>query len=593
MIAYLRQIINLVEGTVSKVAWIMVAYVAMSILEVVSIGLAGPYIAFMVTGSIGQFRELTAFLPFTISDVNTENIMVVSGVFLVFLFAFKAVMIFWLNRVVIVYGQEQLVSIRSRLIAIYQSMSGTKLKSSNYSEYVNIISSVCPSFTNLLMAIVQLFGELVIALVLISMLIWTDVFAFFILFILLAACLLLTDRFVKNRMIEAGRKTNQSTAGILRSLCELFDGIRELKIYGKRNQFSKQVMDASKAYSEAQVDVQLFSILPKCVVEVVVIVFLILFLMVSAFSGVERDVLVVTMGVYGMVAIRLLPFARSFSATLIRLRSNAHSVELLTMAFERTTSVISGEITMEPSLTNPSRMSGANIDELELRNLSFRHSENSNLVLNDVNLVIKKGDRIGLVGESGGGKTTLVNILTGMLSATSGSVLLDGKDVTQKPAELWENISYLPQEIFIFDGSVKDNVTLRTPSNLVDEEEVVRALKRAKVYESVMVLPKQLDTNLGQDGNRLSGGQRQRIALARAFYFDRKLIILDEATSAVSERMEEEIVKEILSDEGDLTVICISHNPATIENFDRVFKLEQGRLITEREINRGGSQCNP
>jgi len=583
MIVYLRQIINFVEGTVSKIGWIMVAYVAMSILEAVSIGLAGPYIAFMVTGSIGQFRELSAFLPFTIPDANTENLMVISGVFLVFLFAFKATMIFWLNRVVIVYGQEQLVSIRSRLIAIYQSMSGTKLKSSNHSEYINIITSVCPSFTNLLMAIVQLFGELVIALVLISMLIWTDAFAFFILFILLSACLVLTDRFVKNRVIKAGRKTNQSSAGILRSLGELFDGIRELKIYGKRNQFSKQVTDASKAYSEAQVDVQLFSILPKCVVELVVIVFLILFLMVSAFSGVERDVLVVTMGVYGMVAIRLLPFARSFSATLIRLRSNAHSVELLTAAFERTTSVDSDEITIEPNFANPSKTGDINIEGLELQNLSFRHSKDSDFVVDDVNLVIKKGDRIGLVGESGSGKTTLVNILTGMLSATSGNVLLDGKDVTQKPAELWEKISYLPQEIFIFDGSVKDNVTLRTPSNLVDEEDVTRALKRARAYESVMALPNQLDTILGQDGNRLSGGQRQRIALARAFYFDRKLIILDEATSAVSERMEEEVVEEILSDEGDLTVICISHNPATIRNFDREFRLEHGHLISVRD----------
>ena len=171
MTKYFQQIRSLVEDTVSKIGWIMVAYVAMSILEAVSIGLAGPYIAFMVTGSIGQFRELSAFLPFTIPDANMENLMVISGVFLVLLFAFKATMIFWLNRVVIVYGQEQLVSIRSRLIAIYQSMSGTKLKSSNHSEYINIITSVCPSFTSLLMAIVQLFGELVIALVLISMLI--------------------------------------------------------------------------------------------------------------------------------------------------------------------------------------------------------------------------------------------------------------------------------------------------------------------------------------------------------------------------------------------------------------------------------------
>ena len=220
----------------------------------------------------------------------------------------------------------------------------------------------------------------------------------------------------------------------------------------------------------------------------------------------------------------------------------------------------------------------------------YPDSDSTRNVLNDVSFSINKGESVGIIGPSGAGKTTTVDILLGLLKPQKGRVTIDGSDISLDMKDWLDQIGYIPQSIFMLDGTIRENVAFgvtgsdkKSDSSIYDiDARVWKALDDASLADFARSLPDGLDTEIGERGVRLSGGQRQRIGIARALYYDPQILVFDEATSALDNETESAIMESINHLQGEKTMIIIAHRLTTIENCDKVYKVEGGKITRER-----------
>ena len=220
--------------------------------------------------------------------------------------------------------------------------------------------------------------------------------------------------------------------------------------------------------------------------------------------------------------------------------------------------------------------------EIDLKNINFKYSDSGPFILRNINLNIKNGTTIGLIGESGIGKTTLINIILGLMRPTSGSICVDGVDIYENVENWQSQIGYVPQNIYLSDDTIKKNIAFALPEEKIDNIAVNKAVTNAKLDSLVNNLSNGLDTKIGEFGDRISGGQRQRIAIARALYTDPKVLILDECTNSLDVKTEKQILNEVNSLKGKKTIIMITHRLLTLENCDHIYKIDKEGLKLEK-----------
>jgi len=214
--------------------------------------------------------------------------------------------------------------------------------------------------------------------------------------------------------------------------------------------------------------------------------------------------------------------------------------------------------------------------KIKLSKIDFNHSEKKK-IFKDLNFTIKKNSKVGIVGKTGSGKTTLVDLIAGLIKPTSGEVFADTIKVDQNFKAWSKNISYVPQEVFLFNLSIRQNITFRADSETIDEVKFSRILKLCNLYDFIISQKEKEFTIINEDGNNVSGGQRQRIGIARALYKNANILILDESTNALDEESEKTIVENILSLK-EKTVIFITHNVNNLERFDKILKIKNNQL---------------
>lgn len=221
-------------------------------------------------------------------------------------------------------------------------------------------------------------------------------------------------------------------------------------------------------------------------------------------------------------------------------------------------------------------------ESIELKNITYAYPNTDKLIFDHADLKIPVGASVGIVGTSGAGKSTVVDILLGLLEVREGTICADGKDVKLNYRKWLKNVGYIPQMIFMLDDTIRKNVAFGVPEDKIDEERLWAVLKEAQLDEFIKTLPEGLDTGIGERGIRLSGGQRQRIGIARALYNNPEVLILDEATSALDNDTEAAIMESINRLHGKKTLIIIAHRLQTIEKCDIVYRVENGKATVER-----------
>ncbi len=565
---YFTKAIQLLGDDRKHLPRIILVFLLISMLDLVSIGLVGPFLGLVFDGS----NSLP--LPFKgtlfLADYSHDNLVIIVGISMLVIYAIKSVASALIMRVVINFSQQQQVNIRSQLITSYQRMPYSKLIQHNSSEYINKMQQMVPNYASLVLSCLQALADSIVVMVIISFLAWTNPYAFLLLAVIVVSSLVLFDSAVRHRMITAGIMTNIFAAGMVRYINEALRGFKEIRIYNQEHYFKDNLVENAKGLAKNHSQIQFFAILPKYIFEMIVIMFVVGISIAINFLVEDPVTLIPTIGVFGVASIRVFPLVRNFSSTLNNIRSTRDTVYKL-----------AGDLIDAPGVVSaiaPQVELNEDVQKIELKGISYTYPTGTSPALNDISLAINSGEHIGIIGRSGAGKTTLVNTLLGLLKPSDGQILVNGQDITQHPQVLWDQVAYLPQEIFIIDGTVRENITLGSASDKANESRIKLAIRQAQMEDTLKNLPNELETELGENGVNLSGGQRQRIALARAFYFNRKILILDEATSSLDIETETQIIDYLKKMKNELTIISITHRVKSLEHCDRILTIEHGKL---------------
>ncbi len=379
-------------------------------------------------------------------------------------------------------------------------------------------------------------------------------------------------------MFMAGKDNQDYYSGLFKWISQTVQGIKEVKISCKEQYFVSEYKKCGRGYVNAVQKYSLYNNVPKLLIETVCIATMVGYMIFMVAEGMSTENMLDVFSTLAAAAFVLLPCVN-------RINNQINSIAYFEPFFMGVSDNLKDEIgddKVDMSFASDDVEKLPVTQSIELKNITYAYPGTDKLIFDDADMTIPVGASVGIVGASGAGKSTVVDILLGLLEVKSGTVYVDGKEVKENYRRWLKNIGYIPQMIFMLDDSIRKNVAFGVPEEKIDEGRLWEVLKEAQLDEFVKTLPEGLDTGIGERGIRLSGGQRQRIGIARALYNDPEVLILDEATSALDNDTEAAIMEAINRLHGKKTLIIIAHRLQTIEKCDMVYRVENGKAECEK-----------
>lgn len=384
-----------------------------------------------------------------------------------------------------------------------------------------------------------------------------------------------------------GKTLSRTNKEIIRTIQHAIGGIKETKVMGCETYFEDKFKEHAQRAMIIQREKHDFSRIPKAFIEIVTIVSVVGLICIILFVSESNQFLIAKLGIIGLVAMRLSGNSNKLSTELTLLRSSNYVIDSLYNELKSSSKTrLSGPGIGNHAGSSITFTSGSSkkkllfLNKVDLCNVTYRYPRSDRDAVQNINLTLYKGESIAFIGRSGAGKTTLVDIILGLLKPTSGDIVVDGVNSIYEAPKAWRKlIGYIPQSIFLMDDTFVRNIAFGVPDHLIDIDKVNHVIDVAQLREVVDQLPKGIETRIGERGTRLSGGQRQRVGIARAMYHDSEILVLDEATAALDQETEKSVVKAIKNLGLTKTLITIAHRLETIKDCDRVYVLDQGKII--------------
>jgi ABC-type multidrug transport system fused ATPase/permease subunit len=383
---------------------------------------------------------------------------------------------------------------------------------------------------------------------------------------------------VKNSLTREGQRMNREQNQVIKALQEGLGGIRDVLIDGAQPVYCKIYRDADLPLRRAQANIQIMGISPRFGIEALgmVLIALLAYSLASRPAGIAGGIPI--LGALALGAQRLLPILQQVYGSWVAMSGGRASLSDALNLLEQPLPKYA-----DAALSSPIHFQR----DIALNRIEFSYPPNGPRVLQELDLYISKGSRIGFIGPTGSGKSTLMDIIMGLLQPTQGRLTIDGVRITEKNHRDWQmHIAHVPQTIFLADTTIAENIAFGVSSDRIDLDRVRQAAQKAQIAQTIESWDNQYDTLVGERGVRLSGGQRQRIGIARAFYKQADVIVLDEATSALDTDTEQAVMHAIESLGSELTVLIIAHRLTTLRNCNQIVELSDGR------INRVGSYAD-
>jgi len=575
---HVKQSLYILDKEKNKLYWMLVLFVSSSLLDVIGIGLIAPYVALIIDPE--SFLQNDFYLAIASIGLPDEEIKLILtlGFFLIFVFFLKMLSSVYINKTILTFCLRKGSGLRSELMNIYQNMSYLDYIQRNSADYIYNIQQLAAQYSHTyLQSVLRLVSEGVVGLVILLLLAWSNVYALGLLLALLAGLVILYDRIFRLKTQEYGLLSNVHSTRMVKGVCEGIEGLKELRILGREEYFYNIVNHEASEFANANIKVGVISTIPRYLLELVLITFVVLLVFGSITFEYSTELLLPVLSMFAVAAMRLAPSANQIISGMTKIRYSYHSVSVLYKDIRRGRAE-KDNLKIARDMVTPAEPS--KFQYLQFKQVVFTYPNMKKSAINNLNFDLHAGESIGLIGKSGSGKTTTVDLLLGLLKPDSGEITFNKLPLMQN-LSLWRSkVAYIPQNIFLIDDTLRRNIALES-DGVVDKEKMMKAISQAKLIDLVEQLPMGLDTVLGEKGVRLSGGQRQRIALARAFYYDREILVMDEATSALDNETEKEIIEEIELLKGKKTLIVIAHRHSTIEHCDKILRLENGKVIDQ------------
>ncbi len=517
---------------------------------------------------------------FRLSDVKELTVFVM--VALVAVFVIKNVFLFIQQKAMLKFVYTNQFATSRRMMINYMSRPYEYYLNADTAVIQRSITSDVNNMYGLILAVLQLLSEAVVFVALITVSFLTDVVMTLTVTVLLVGILFIIKVAIKPTMQRAGQENQDYYSGLFKWINQSVTGIKEIKIAGREPYFINEYSKCGAGYVNAVQKYSLFNSTPRLLIETVAISGMILYLLVMLLTGTDALTIVPQLTLLAMVAMRLIPCANRMNTYLTSI--SYFEPFLMGVSDNLQTDINDKDVIYdEGHYARRERVEKLPVrNSIELKDITYKYPGTDVYIFKNAGFDIPVGNSVGIVGTSGAGKTTIVDIMLGLLNLESGSILADGTDVNTNYKGWLKNIGYIPQTIFMLDSTIRKNVAFGIPDEEIDDDKVWQALKEAKLDEFVRSLPEGLDTGIGERGIRLSGGQRQRIGIARALFEDPEVLVLDEATSALDNETEAAIMDSINSLHGRKTLVIIAHRLQTIEKCDMVYRVAEGKIERER-----------
>ena len=359
------------------------------------------------------------------------------------------------------------------------------------------------------------------------------------------------------------------------------NGIKEITVMNRQRSFLSKFSETADEACRYNTSYLCIMKTPSRLIEMVFTSSLILIAYAGVRNADNAAAVVTQLGTMAVAASRMLPSISNVVSDMNTLIYNRPSLE---NAYQNIVKISSEEHTMieriETKNEQPIENERCHLkDRIQVKDISWRYEEGRKNVLEDLSVDIRKGESVAFIGESGAGKTTLADIILGLFTPQKGEILVDGCDLQDMKDKWPQMIGYVPQNVFLIDDTLKNNIAFGLSDDEIDNEKIKAAVEQSQLMGTVAGLSKGLETELGENGIRLSGGQRQRIAIARALYYDPDILVLDEATSALDNETESAVMESIEKLQGQKTMIIVAHRLSTIRNCDTIYEIKGGRAV--------------
>ncbi len=538
-----------------------------TVLETFSLGLVVPAVGLLTQPNyLKKFPAIDDFL----GHPSEVQFVVGSMVFIVVVYIVKSAFLIWSLWVQRGYSNSVTTRIGTQLFEIYLRQPYSFHLRRNSALLIRNSQNSSSLMSGIIDPLLTILADTLVTAGLFALLVVLEPKGTIVTAIVFGASAWLFRRFTNQRIRRWGEAQNFHKGMILQHLQQGFGGVKDVKVLGREDHFVGQY---SEHLTRNAVVVRRFSIaqaLPRFGLEILTIMGLAVLVVTMVGSGRELTTILPVLGLFAAAAFRLLP---AVNRTITSFQSiNVHRPILDALHRDLALPITGGRI----------RLGHENFkDQIELRDVTFTYQSVPTAALSGVSLRVCRGEAIGLVGPSGSGKSTLVDILLGLLVPQSGQVLVDNTDIQLNLRGWLDQIGYVPQSIFLTDDTLRRNVAFGLPKGEIDNDAVHAAVRSAQLEDFITTLPAGLDTVVGERGVRLSGGQRQRIGIARALYHNPSVLVLDEATSSLDTETEHGVMQAVQTLQGDKTVIIVAHRLSTVEYCDRLYRLEDSRIVDE------------
>lgn len=550
-----------------KLGWLVCVMFLNGILELIGVSAILPFINVIANMEDLQSQWYSHILV-NYLGLNYKQIIAVICIFIITVYMLKNALLLYLSSIQFKFTYYGNRDLNNQIMRYYMLQDYQFYLRHNSAELIRDILNDSVMFYYVVLNILQLLAEITVCSFLLIFLLVTD---FFITLGVAMSLLLMMLFFMSNykkQLAVMGNKRRHYTYKLTQNMQQSFGGIKEIKIGNKEQYFFREFQRTNEKLAEANRKAMFLSAIPKPLMEVLCITGVMLVICIKIYF--ENEIMIGVLAVFAVAAFRLLPSVNKISSYISGIAHNSAAIDSIYQQ------VVVAKKTDKRSMESVKQNGLTFKTEILIQQVSFCYDESNYNILEDISLQIPKNKSIAFIGPSGAGKTTLANIILGLLVPTKGFVKVDGIDIKNHLVEWRKKIGYIPQTIYMLDDTIRNNVAFGIER--INDEDVWNALEEAQIKEFVQKLPDGLDTMIGESGVRLSGGQRQRIGIARALYNKPEILILDEATSALDNETESAVMEAINHFQGQLTMIIIAHRLTTIKNCDIIYEVSSQKV---------------
>lgn len=548
-------------------------------------------------GALFELLGVTAILPFVNVAINPDSVnekwylrdlysvlklespnifLTVLAIFLIVIYIVKNIYLTIMNYCIFNFTYNNQRELARKLLNSYLKQPYTFFVKTNSADLIRNIRDDTSMFFDTVLSFMQLSVEVIVSILLLSYLLVMDKVITIGVGIFLSISMLAVMKVIKKNIGIKGTISRESRAGMSKWLMQTFGGIKETKILEREDYFAKRVDNEYCNFANSHCVYQTLSYIPKPFMETVCICGLLGLVAVKLLRGVASEYFITTLSVFAIAAFRLLPAFNRITGYLSRIMFNKAGVDSVYHDLKEVEQLEADKKLQEKLSAGASPIEFSK--KIEIEGLSFVYPNTEEYVLEDVNIAIEHNKSIAFIGASGSGKTTIADIIMGILTPTKGKILVDGVDIRDNMTSWHSMIGYIPQSIYLMDDTIRNNIAFGIDEDKISDVRIREVLSEAQLLDFVEGLSEGLNTVIGEQGIRLSGGQRQRIGIARALYSNPEVLVLDEATSALDNDTESAVMDAINSMAGKKTLIIIAHRLSTIEHCDVVFEVKDSTI---------------